>query len=61
MESWDTKLNSILNGGAMPLEAEWCRLYELFEDWVNLIDDVMKNIGSSKKDDEKSKGKPHNP
>ncbi|XP_041480916.1 axonemal dynein light chain domain-containing protein 1-like isoform X4 [Lytechinus variegatus] len=61
LESWDTKLNSILNGGAMPMEAEWLRLYELFSDWITTINDVEKSIGSEQSEDDKAEGKPFNP
>ncbi|XP_022084228.1 axonemal dynein light chain domain-containing protein 1-like isoform X2 [Acanthaster planci] len=61
LESWDTKLNSILNGGAMPLESEWMRLYELFSDWLVTIDETAGCIGSTQKEDAKAEGKPHDP
>ncbi|XP_030853355.1 axonemal dynein light chain domain-containing protein 1 isoform X2 [Strongylocentrotus purpuratus] len=61
LESWDTKLNSILNGGAMPMEAEWLRLYELFSDWIRTINEVEQNIGSEQSEDDKAEGKPFNP
>ncbi|XP_038045386.1 axonemal dynein light chain domain-containing protein 1-like isoform X3 [Patiria miniata] len=61
LESWDTKLNSILNGGAMPIDSEWMRLYELFSDWLVTIDETAECIGSTQKEDAKAEGKPHQP
>ncbi|XP_071499179.1 axonemal dynein light chain domain-containing protein 1-like [Diadema antillarum] len=61
LESWDTKLNSILNGGAMPMEAEWLRLYELFAEWVATINEVEQCIGTEQAEDDRAEGKPFNP
>lgn len=58
IESWDTKLNTILNGGPMPLEAEWSRLYELFLEWVHTIEEVDFLIGTTKKEEEKAEAYP---
>ncbi|XP_071820220.1 axonemal dynein light chain domain-containing protein 1-like isoform X2 [Apostichopus japonicus] len=59
IESWDTKLNTILNGGPMPLEAEWSRLYELFHEWDHSIEEVDSLIGTSQKEDDRSERKTH--
>ncbi|PIK62067.1 putative axonemal dynein light chain domain-containing protein 1 [Apostichopus japonicus] len=60
IESWDTKLNTILNGGPMPLEAEWSRLYELFHEWDHSIEEVDSLIGTSQKEDDRAERKTHN-
>ena len=59
LESWDTKLNSILNGGAMPIDGEWMRLYELFSDWLVTIEETAECVGSTQKEELKAAGKPH--
>ncbi|XP_071947240.1 axonemal dynein light chain domain-containing protein 1-like isoform X2 [Antedon mediterranea] len=60
MESWDTKLNGILNGGAMPLEAEWGRLYELFDDWLVVIDEALSFVGTVQTEEEQANPKVDN-
>ncbi|XP_033119171.1 axonemal dynein light chain domain-containing protein 1-like isoform X2 [Anneissia japonica] len=52
MESWDTKLNGILNGGAMPLNVEWARLYELFDDWLMIIEEAILCVGTIQTEEE---------
>ncbi|XP_071802778.1 axonemal dynein light chain domain-containing protein 1-like isoform X1 [Asterias amurensis] len=59
LESWDTKLNSILNGGAMPIDGEWMRLYELFSDWLVTIAETAECVGSTQKEELKAARKPH--
>ncbi|XP_070532396.1 axonemal dynein light chain domain-containing protein 1-like isoform X2 [Ptychodera flava] len=61
MEVWDTKLTQVVNGAPYPPESEWGRLYDLFEDWIVVIDETLSIVGSTQKEEDRHENKPHNP
>nr|XP_006825300.1 PREDICTED: axonemal dynein light chain domain-containing protein 1-like [Saccoglossus kowalevskii] len=61
MEPWDSRLNQIVNGGSLPPESEWGRLYDLFDDWIITVDDTFTLVGSTQKEEDRNANKEHKP
>ncbi|PAA74893.1 hypothetical protein BOX15_Mlig006576g2, partial [Macrostomum lignano] len=52
LETWTTRLQSVLNTGKLLPEQEWTRFYALIEDWLGLIDETISAVGSTAKEDQ---------
>ncbi|XP_064649134.1 axonemal dynein light chain domain-containing protein 1-like isoform X2 [Lineus longissimus] len=59
LETWDTRLNTVLHGSNPLPDAEWTRFYQLLEDWINAIDETHACIGLAQKEEDKVDGKEH--
>ncbi|XP_065918337.1 axonemal dynein light chain domain-containing protein 1-like isoform X2 [Dysidea avara] len=45
METWDTKLNAVLNSGKTLPNSDWLKLHVLMEEWLDKVEDTIGLIG----------------
>lgn len=45
METWDTKLNTVLSSGKTLPDSDWFKLQILLEEWLDKVEDTIKLVG----------------
>lgn len=62
IETWGNKLNTVLNGGDMLLDADWIRLSDqVREEWADHLTETLALIGSTQKEGARLSGEEENP